>query len=124
MEHRFEPRAGICVYVRDDICVKRLKNLEVPGLSILWVLVDTGATQNVYAGVYRSHSGDPETTRLFDHLSEAADEAQQRYPATQLFVLGDFNAHHKEWLFPYQVTDHAGREARKFALSLNLTFYS
>ena len=108
------------MYVRDDIYIKRLKNFEVPDLSVLMVLVDTGATQNGYTGVYRSHSGDPEITRLFVRLSEAADEAQQRYPAAQLFVLGDFNVHHKEWLFPYQTTDHAGREARKFSLSLNL----
>ena len=75
------------MYVRNDIYIKRLKNLEVPYLSVLWVLVDTGATQNVYVGVYRSHSGDPEIARLFGHFSEVADEAQQRNPAAQLFVL-------------------------------------
>ncbi|XP_063829236.1 uncharacterized protein LOC135078639 [Ostrinia nubilalis] len=30
-------------------------------------------------------------------------------------------SNHKEWLFPYQVTDHAGREARKLALTLDLS---
>ncbi|KAL0829914.1 hypothetical protein ABMA28_003388 [Loxostege sticticalis] len=87
----------------------------------MWVLVDTGVESTLYACVYRSHTGDRETTRLFEHLSEMADEAQRRYPTAQLVLLGDFNAHHKEWLFPFMKTDHAGREARKFALSLNLT---
>ncbi|XP_045454558.1 uncharacterized protein LOC123663965 [Melitaea cinxia] len=65
--------------------------------------------------------GDRETTRMFDYLSETADVVQRRYPAAQMVFLGDFNAHHQDWLFPYQNTDHAGREALKFALSLDLT---
>ncbi|XP_047991530.1 uncharacterized protein LOC125230436 [Leguminivora glycinivorella] len=84
-------------------------------------MVDTGSEKALYACVYRSHSGNQETTRLFDHLTEMADKAQQRYPTAQLVFLGDFNAHHEEWLFPYEKTCHAGREARKFAVSLNLT---
>ncbi|XP_045446691.1 uncharacterized protein LOC123654874 [Melitaea cinxia] len=88
LEHRFIPRAGVCVYVRDDICIKRLKHLETSSYSILWVLVDTGQEKILYAC---------------------------------LVILGDFNAHHQEWLYPYQVTDHAGREVRKLALTLDLT---
>jgi hypothetical protein len=121
LEHAFIPRAGVCVYARDDICCRRLRNLEAPGFSILWLLVELSVQQIVYALIYRSHSGDQETTRLFEHLSEAAEVVQQRYPRAQLVFLGDFNAHHQEWLYPYQLTDHAGRETRKFALSLDLT---
>ena len=109
------------MYARDDICYRRLRNLEDSRFSTLWVLVDTGLDKIIYACVYRSHSGDLETTGLTQHLSEAADAAQQRYPSAQLVLLGDFNAHHQEWLFPYQCTDHAGRETRKLALALNLT---
>ncbi|XP_028164850.1 uncharacterized protein LOC114355981 [Ostrinia furnacalis] len=121
LEHKFQARAGVCIYARDDICIKRLKCLEVPGFSVIWVLVDTGLEKLLYACVYRSHSGDHETTRLFDYLSQSADKALARYPSAQLVILGDFNAHHQEWLFPYQVTDHAGREARKLALTLDLS---
>ncbi|CAH2090623.1 unnamed protein product [Euphydryas editha] len=121
LEHRFIPRAGVCVYVRDDICIKRLKHLETSSYSILWVLVDTGQEKILYACVYRSHSGDVETTQLCDHLTLTADEARERYPSAQLVILGDFNAHHRESLYPYQVTDHAGQEVRKLALTLDLT---
>ncbi|XP_045448146.1 uncharacterized protein LOC123656520 [Melitaea cinxia] len=121
LEHNFKPRAGVCLYTRDDICCRRLRNLEDPNFSNLWVLVDTGVAKILYVCVYRSHSGDVETTRLMQHLSEAADAAQQRYPTAQLVMLGDFNAHHQEWLFPYQHTDHAGREIRNLASTLNLT---
>ena len=73
-----------------------------------------------YIRVYRSYSGDQETTGLFDHQPEAAKLAQLKYLTAELVFLGDFNVHHKEWLFPYQKTDHAGREARRFALMRNL----
>ncbi|XP_039748169.1 uncharacterized protein LOC120625207 [Pararge aegeria] len=121
LEHNFKPRAGVCMYVRDNICCQRLRNLEVPNFSVLWCLVDTGLERTIYACVYRSHSGDQETTQLFNYLCERADTVQRRYPTARLVFLGDFNAHHQEWLYPYQKTDHAGREARKFALSLDLS---
>lgn len=121
LEHKFKKYAGVCVFVRDDVCCKRLRGFEKPGFSALWILVDTGVEKFIYVGVYRSHTGDRETTRLMEYLSETADLANQRYSAAELIFLGDFNAHHSEWLFPYKKTDHAGREARKFALSLDLT---
>ncbi|XP_022838082.1 uncharacterized protein LOC111365117 [Spodoptera litura] len=121
LEHNFVPHAGVCVYVRDGICYRRLRNLEDPSFSALWILVDIGMEKILYACVYRSHSGDLEATRLAQYLGEAADAARQAYPSAQLVLLGDFNAHHQEWLFPYQCTDHAGREMRKLALSLGLT---
>ncbi|KAJ8726649.1 hypothetical protein PYW07_001347 [Mythimna separata] len=121
LEHHFLQRAGVCVYVRNDICCQRLRHLEDPSFSTLWLLVDTGMDKIVYACVYRSHSGDQETTRLFDHLSEAADTALHRHPDAQLVALGDFNACHQDWLFPYQRTDHAGRQARNFAVSMGLS---
>lgn len=121
LEHNFRQRAGVCVYARNDICCRRLRNLEDPDFSVLWILVDTGIEQILYCGVYRSHSGDQDTTRLFEHLGGVAELAQQRYPSAQLVFLGDFNAHHQDWLFPFQKTDHAGREARTFSLSLGLS---
>lgn len=121
LEHNFKPHAGVCVYTRDDICVRRLRKFEDSNFSVLWVLVDTGIEKILYACVYRSHSGNPETTGLIEYLSEVADAAQQEYPMAQLVLLGDFNGHHQDWLYPYRDTDHAGRETRRLALTLDLT---
>ncbi|KAJ8706762.1 hypothetical protein PYW07_012840 [Mythimna separata] len=41
LEHHFRQRAGVCVYVRNDICCQRLRHLEDPDFSTLWLLVDT-----------------------------------------------------------------------------------
>ncbi|KAJ8714404.1 hypothetical protein PYW07_002629 [Mythimna separata] len=100
LEHHFLQRARVCVYVRNDICCQRLRHLEDPLLSTSWLLVDTGMDKIVYACVcaYRSHSGDQETTRLFDHLSEAAEShmALHRHPDAQFVDLGDFSACHQD----------------------------
>lgn len=121
IEHTFIPRAGVCAYIRDDVCCRRLRDLDNSRFSVLWLQFDTGSEQVLYACVYRSHSGDQETTGLIEYLSEAADVAQQRYPCAQLVFLGDFNAHHQNWLYPFQETDHAGNEVYKLSLSLGLT---
>ncbi|CAG4938916.1 unnamed protein product [Colias eurytheme] len=121
LEHKFLPKAGTCVYIRDDVCAQRLLHLEDSKFSVLWIVVETKFDKTVYASVYRSHSGDMETTRLFDYLSETIDVVQLRFPSAQIVLLGDFNACHSEWLFPYQKTDHAGREIFNFATSYNLS---
>ncbi|KAJ8708410.1 hypothetical protein PYW07_010535 [Mythimna separata] len=41
LEYHFMQRAGVCVYVRNDICWQRLRHLEDPDLSTLWMMVDT-----------------------------------------------------------------------------------
>ncbi|KAJ2937496.1 hypothetical protein O0L34_g17540 [Tuta absoluta] len=101
LEHKFKKETGVCVNVRDDICGRLLRCIEKSGLSAIWLLEDSGVEKTLYVGVYRSHSGDQETTALFNYLVETTDVAQQRYPTAKLTFLGDFNAHHKEWLFPF-----------------------
>ncbi|KAJ8704193.1 hypothetical protein PYW07_013487 [Mythimna separata] len=95
------------MYARDDICYRRLRNLEDSRFPTLWTLVDTGLDEIIYACVYHSHNGVQETSGRTQHLSEAADAAQQRYPSAQLVLWGDFNA-------------RAGREMRKLAIALDL----
>lgn len=120
LEESFQPKAGVCLFVRADVCCSRLRCLEDPSFSTLWVHVDLGSTSRVYACLYRSHKGDAETTRLFDHLSQAADNAQAQFLNAEMVFLGDFNAHHESWLGSSK-TDHAGRTAHAFALTQDLT---
>ncbi|RVE42721.1 hypothetical protein evm_012633 [Chilo suppressalis] len=82
-------------------------------------LFDSGPLARVYVCLYRSHTGDVETTRLFEHLSRAADDAQEQFPNAELVFLGDFNAHHNLWLSSSK-TDHAGISAHAFALTHDL----
>ncbi|RVE48375.1 hypothetical protein evm_006936 [Chilo suppressalis] len=119
LEESFKAKAGVCLYVRADVCCRRLRCLEDPSFSMLGVHVDSGPRARVYVCLYRSHTGDVETTRLFEHLSRAADDAQERFPNAELVFLGDFNAHHNLWLSSSK-TDHAGISAHTFALTHDL----
>ena len=116
LEHKFVRRAGVCMYVREDICCRRLQGLEEGDLSVLWARVDYGGHTKIYACLYRSHSGDTDTARLFQHLQLATDKVLEQYPTAELVILGDFNAHHVEWLNS-RSTDFAGRSAHEFALA-------
>ncbi|XP_045509327.1 uncharacterized protein LOC123704883 [Colias croceus] len=120
LEHTFVPRAGVCVYAREDICCRRLGNLEGIDLSLLWLRVDCDNQPRVYACLYRSHSGNTETDRLIEKIQTSIDILLQKIPTIEIVVLGDFNAHHAEWLCSRN-TDHAGRSFRDFALAYDLT---
>ena len=109
LEESFKAKAGVCLFVRSDICCRRLR-----------CHVNLGIQTRIYVCLYRSHSGDLETTRLFEYLSRAADDAQVQFPSAELVFLGDFNAHHQQWLGSPR-TDHAGKAAHAFALMYGLT---
>lgn len=104
------------MFVREDICCRRLSNLEDKDLSILWSRIEYGGHTRIYACIYRSHSGNAEIDRLFGHVQEATDFLLQRYPCAEVVILGDFNAHHVDWLGS-RTTDYAGRIAFNFALT-------
>lgn len=120
LEHKFVRRAGVCVYIREDICCRRLHALEDGDLSVLWLRVDHGGHTRIYACLYRSHSGDSETARLIEHLQFTSDKVLEQYPSAEMVILGDFNAHHQEWLGS-RSTDFAGRSVHEFALAYELS---
>ncbi|XP_045500113.1 uncharacterized protein LOC123697614 [Colias croceus] len=120
LEHNFIPRAGVCAFIRNDICFRRLACLEGRDLSILWLRVDCDDHPRVYACLYRSHSGNDETDRLIDHIQLTADNMLNQIPSAEIVVLGDFNAHHIEWL-KSRTTDHAGKSVYDLALAYGLT---
>lgn len=123
LEHLFLRKAGVCMYIRGDICCRRLNSLEDKDLSIMWIRVDYGGTIRVYACLYRSHRGELRereknvaTTQFFERIQEGTDTVLQQFPSAEVIVLGDFNAHHNEWLGSSR-TDHAGRAAYNLALA-------
>ncbi|XP_050682320.1 uncharacterized protein LOC126977512 [Leptidea sinapis] len=119
-EHNFLPHAGVCVYVREDICCRRLGNFEGRDLSTLWLRVDLDDRVRIYACVYRSHSGNAETDHLMGCVQAAIDVVLAQIPSAEIVVLGDFNGHNAEWLGS-RTTDYAGRSVHNFALAYGLS---
>ncbi|CAK1584631.1 unnamed protein product [Parnassius mnemosyne] len=121
LEHSFVPRAGFCVYVREDICFGRPGSLEGTDLSYLWLHVVSDDHPRVYGCLYRSHSSNADTDRLIDHVQMAADSVLRQVSSAEIVILGDFNAHHGGWLGS-RLTDHAiCRSVYDFALAYGLT---
>ena len=45
---------------------------------------------------------------VFDSISSNIDEVLSLSPSANVFVFGDFNVHHKDWLTYYGETDRSG----------------
>ena len=58
---------------------------------------------------------------VFDSNSSNIDEVLSSNPSTNVFVLGDFNGHLKDWLTYSNGTDQPGELCYDFSISNNLT---
>jgi hypothetical protein len=46
---------GLLIYVRDRICISRIRNLETPLDAIIWVLIQVNGQSFLLCNTYRSH---------------------------------------------------------------------
>ena len=58
---------------------------------------------------------------VFDSISSNIDEVLSINPSTNLFVFGDFNIHHKDWLTYSGGTDRPDELCYNFSVSNDLT---
>ena len=68
--------------------------------------------------LYRSPSS---LCTVFDSISSNIDEVLSINPSANVFVLGDFNVHHKDWLTYSGGTDRPGELCYNFPISNDLT---
>ena len=57
----------------------------------------------------------------FDSISSNIDEVLLINPSGNVFVFGDFNVHHKDWLTYSAGTDRPGQLCYNFSISNDLT---
>ena len=57
---------------------------------------------------------------VFDSISSNVDEALSTNPSANVFVIGDLNVHHKDWLTYSGGTDRPGKLFYIFSISNNL----
>ena len=69
--------------------------------------------------LYRSPSSSLYT--VFDYISSNIDEVLSINPSACVFVFGDFNVHHKDWLTYSGGTDRPGELCYNFSISNDLT---
>ena len=58
---------------------------------------------------------------VFDFISSNIDEVFLINPSANVFVFGDFNVHHKDWLTYSGGTDRPGEQCYNFSISNDLT---
>ena len=58
---------------------------------------------------------------VFDFISSNIDEVLSINPSANVFVFGDFNVHHKDWLTYSGGTDQPGELCYNFSISNDLT---
>ena len=58
---------------------------------------------------------------FFDSVSSNTNEVLSINPSANVFVFGDFNVHHKDWLTYSVRTDRSGELCCNFSISNNLT---
>ena len=58
---------------------------------------------------------------VFDSISSNIDEVLSSNPSANVFVFGDFNVHHKDWLTYSGGTDRPGELCYNFSISNDLT---
>ena len=58
---------------------------------------------------------------LFDSILSNIDEVLSINPSADVFVFGDFNVHHKDWLTYSGGTDRSGEPCYNFSISIDFT---
>ena len=110
---------GLAVYVKEGLPFARNISLESSADSYLCFQPALLHSVSYFFFLYRSPSL-PLCT-VFDSISSNIDEVLSINPSANIFVFGDFNVHHKDWLTFSGGTDRSGELCYNFSISNNLT---
>ena len=110
---------GIAVYVKEGLPFARDLSLENSADSYLCCRLALLHSVPYFFFLYRSPSSSLCT--VFDSISSNIDEVLSINPSANVFVFGDFNVHHKDWLTYSGGTDRPGELCYNFSISNDLT---
>ncbi|CAH2019809.1 unnamed protein product [Acanthoscelides obtectus] len=110
---------GVVAFVRSSLACSRDLSLESDRKDILWLRLSSKTSPKFICCLYGSpsnHNWDD----LLEYLAVQIDFLNINHPASEVVLLGDFNAHNELWLGSNK-TDAAGRAVEAFALTQGLT---
>ena len=110
---------GLAVYVKEGLPFARDLSLENSADSYLCFRLALLHSVFYFFFLYRSPSSSLCT--VFDSISSNIDEVLSINPSANVFVFGDFNVHHKDWLTYSGGTDRPGELCYNFSISNDLT---
>ena len=106
---------GLAVYVKEGLPFARDLSLENSADSYLCFRLALLHSVSYFFFLCRSPSS------VFDSVLSNIDEVLSVNPSANVFVFGDFNVHHKDWLTYSGGTDRPGELCYNFSISNNLT---
>ena len=110
---------GLAVYVKEGLPFAQDLSLENSADSYLCFQLALLHSVSYFFFLYRSPSS--ALCTVFDSVSSNIDEVPSINPSANVFVFGDFNVHHKDWL-PYSGrTDSPAENCYNFSISNDLT---
>ena len=107
------------VYVIEELSCARDVNLENSEDSYLCFRLALLHSVSYFFCIHRSSSSSLCT--VFNAVSSDIDEVLSVNPSANVFVLGDFNVHYKDWLTYSGGTDRPAELFYNFSISNNLT---
>ena len=110
---------GLAVYVKEGLPFARDLSLENSADSYLCFRLALLHSVSYFFFLYRSPSSSLCT--VFDSVSSNIDEVLSVNPSANVFVFGDFNVHHKDWLTYSGGTDRPGELCYNFSISNEVT---
>ena len=111
---------GLAVYVKEGLPIARDLSLENSADSYLCFQLALLYSVSYFFFLYLL-SPSSSLCMVFDSISWNVDEVLSINPSTNVFVFGDFNVHHKDWLTYSGGTDKPGELCYNFSISNNLT---
>ena len=104
---------GLAVYVKEGFPFARDLSLENSADSYLCFRLALLHSVSYFFFLYRSPSS--ALCTVFDSISSNIDEVLSINPSANVFVFGDFNVHHKDWLTYSGGTDTLGELKRPYS---------
>ena len=109
---------GLAVYVKEGLPFARDLSLIKSADSYSWFRLVLLHSVSGFFFLYRSPSSSLST--VFDSISSNTDEVLSINQSTNIFVFGDFNVHHRDWLTYSGGTDPPGELCYNFFTSNDL----
>ena len=110
---------GLAVYVKEGLLFAR--DLSVENSADSYLCFRLALLHSVFYFFFLCRSPSSSLCTVFDSISSNIDEVLSINPSGNVFVFGDFNVHHKDWLTYSGGTDRPGELCYNFSVSNDLT---
>ena len=111
---------GLAVYVKEGLHFARILSLENSADSYFcFRLALFHSVSSYFFFLYRSPSS--ALCTVFDSISSNINKVLPINPSANVFVFGDFNVHHKDWLTYSSGTDQPSELCYNFSIANDLT---